>query len=87
MFDDRDLPAVDTQRLAEILGGSVELKDCTDRRAARAITDAFGKTTTPESALRNARVWIESAYKDGKEAGIRQERESWRRKIRVIFGV
>lgn len=85
MIDNKDLPAVDSQRLGEILGGAVVLKDRRDRQTARVLTDAFGASHTPEIALSNGRVWLEHAYKEGLEHGRREERKAWDDKIKRIF--
>lgn len=86
-LDDSELPAVDTRRLAEILGGPVVLRDKLDRMAARVITDAFGQTTTPQAALANASVWIELARSEGVDAGVRAEKERWEWNVKKIFGI
>ena len=68
------------------LGGDVKLRDHMDRYAARTLTDGT-QGSSAQSGIANARIWIEYAYRDGLEAGVRQERQRWEDKIKRIFGV
>ena len=81
---------VDWGALGELMGGSVgpftkELLCYT----ARSITDTRESAggTDPESKFANAHAWVQRAYDDGVEAGVREERERWRNKIVGLFGV
>lgn len=60
--------------------------------AARVITDAFrpnaiSNKVTADIAIQNAEAWITRAYDKGRQAGIQQEREGWRRRIMRVFEI
>jgi len=95
--DPNELPAVNEQRLAELLGlkaWPADLKfNHIQRIAARTITDGLlprlhsvsGRVA--EECLENAAAWIRSSYDDGFDAGRREERRIWAHKIATLFGL
>jgi hypothetical protein len=87
-----EFPVVDMLTLARLMGLDEWPKGCPistrkQRMAARVITDALGRKTTPEGAISNAVVWIHRAYRDGREEGVRIERRRWVLKLASLFGV
>jgi hypothetical protein len=85
-----DLPVLDVQELAKCLGVDkwpehYKFHTRQQRLAARVITDALRDHPSPEAAMANAIVWINSAYDWGREEGRRFEREGWNRRIAKLF--
>jgi hypothetical protein len=84
---------VDETRLAEVLGGHVDLAAHDEKtnhqlvlQTARALTDT-SRAGTPSAKFNNALYWVERAYEDGFQAGIHHERKRWERKISDLFGL
>lgn len=83
--------AVDTQKLAEVLGlkeWPVDPELLTEQQcmAARTITDFVGSKSA-EVAMTNAVSWIRYAQEEGFRLGVSNERDRWYARIGNLFDV